>query len=43
MIKLKSHLLSLLCLDEFDKFMAKQEDFNAYFGRQLKHNAYMTK
>ena len=21
------------CLDEFDKFMAKQEDFNAYFGR----------
>ena len=24
------------CLDEFDKFMAKQEDFNAYFGRQLK-------
>ena len=24
------------CLDEFDKFMAKQEDFNAYFGRELK-------
>ena len=24
------------CLDEFNKFMAKQEDFNAYFGRQLK-------
>ena len=23
-------------LDEFDKFMAKQEDFNAYFGRQMK-------
>ena len=21
------------CLDEFDKFMAKQENFNAYFGR----------
>ena len=21
--------------------MAKQEDFNAYFGRQLKHNFYM--
>ena len=21
--------------------MVKQEDFNAYFGRQLKHNAYM--
>ena len=24
------------CLDEFDNFMVKQEDFNAYFGRQLK-------
>ena len=21
------------CLDEFDKFMVKQEDFNVYFGR----------
>ena len=21
------------CFDEFDKFMAKKEDFNAYFGR----------
>ena len=21
------------CLDEFDNFMVKQEDFNAYFGR----------
>ena len=29
------------CLDEFDNFMVKQEDFNAYFGRQLKRNAYM--
>ena len=29
------------CLDEFDNFMVKQEDFNAYVGRQLKHNAYM--
>ena len=29
------------CLDEFDNFMYKQEDFNAYFGRQLKENAYM--
>ena len=29
------------CLDEFDKFMAKQEDFNAYFGRQLKYNSNM--
>ena len=22
------------CLDEFDDFMFKQDDFNAYFGRQ---------
>ena len=29
------------CLDEFDDFMVKQENFNAYVGRQLKHNAYM--
>ena len=29
------------CLDEFDNFMVNQEDFNAYFDRQLKHNAYM--
>ena len=24
------------CLDEFDDFMFQQDDFNAYFGRQLK-------
>ena len=24
------------CLDEFDDFMAKKENFNAYVGRQLK-------
>ena len=29
------------CLDELDNFMVKQENFNAYVGRQLKHNAYM--
>ena len=29
------------CLDEFDDFMVKQENFNAYVGRQLKCNAYM--
>src|SRR4051812_18068844 len=29
------------CLYEFDDFMFKQGDFNAYFGRQLKENAYM--
>ena len=28
------------CLDEFDNFMFKQDDFNAYFGRQLKQNAF---
>ena len=28
-------------MDEFDDFMARQENFNAYVGRQLKHNAYM--
>ena len=29
------------CLDEFDDSMAKQENFNAYVGIQLKRNAYM--
>ena len=29
------------CLDEFDNFMVKQEDFNAYFGRKLKNNSNM--
>ena len=29
------------CLDEFDDFMARQESFNAYVGRQLKSNAYI--
>src|SRR3954465_13238149 len=31
------------CLDEFDNFMFKQEDFNAYFGRQLKYDSDMIK
>ena len=26
------------CLDEFDNFIVNQEDFNSYFGRQLKCN-----
>src|SRR4051812_638810 len=26
------------CLDEFDNFIVKQENFNAYVGIQLKHN-----
>ena len=29
------------CSHGFDNFMVKQEDFNAYFGRELKCNAYM--
>ena len=29
------------CLDEFDDFMARQESFKAYVGRELKSNAYM--
>ena len=29
------------CLDEFDNFIVKQENFNAYVGRELKRNAYM--
>src|SRR3954463_14677239 len=29
------------CLDAFDNFIVKQESFNAYVGRQLKHNAHM--
>ena len=28
-------------MDEFDNFIVKQENFNAYFGRELKRNAYM--
>ena len=29
------------CLDELDNFIVKQENLNAYVGRQLKRNAYM--
>ena len=29
------------CLDEFDIFMARQESFKAYVGRELKSNAFM--
>src|SRR3954463_10214427 len=27
------------CLEEFDNFIVKQENFNAYFGRQFKYNS----
>ena len=30
MIKLKSTKIASQCLDEFDDFMFKQDDFNAY-------------
>ena len=29
------------CLDEFDDFIVKQENFNAYVGREIKRNANM--
>ena len=28
-------------MDEFDNFIVKKENFNAYVSRQLKRNAYM--
>ena len=28
------------CLDEFDNFIVKQENFNAYIGRKFKYNSY---
>ena len=31
----------VISLDEFDNFIVKQENFNAYVGRHLKCNAYM--
>src|SRR3954465_5930331 len=31
------------CFDEFDNFIVKQENFNAYFGRQLKYDSDMIK
>src|SRR6187399_965722 len=29
------------CLDEFDNFIVKRENFNAYVGRKFQRNAYM--
>ena len=40
-VEIPSTKFASQCLDEFDDFMARQENFNAYVGRQLKHNAYM--
>ena len=39
--EIPSTKFSSQCLDEFDEFMARQENFNAYVGRELKSNAYM--
>ena len=35
------HKSASQCLDEFDNFIVKQENFNAYVSRQLKRNAVM--
>ena len=40
-VEIPSTKFSSQCLDEFDDFMARQESFNAYVGRELKSNAYM--
>ena len=40
-VEIPSTKFASQCLDEFDDFIVKQEDFNAYVGRQLKCNAYM--
>ena len=37
--EIPSTKLASQCLDEFDNFIVKQENFNAYVGRQLKRNA----
>ena len=39
-VEIPSTKFASQCLDEFDNFMVKQEDFNAYFGRQLKKCLY---
>ena len=40
-VEIPSTKFASQCLDEFDDFMVKQENFNAYVGRQLKHNVGM--
>ena len=40
-VEIPSTKFAIQCLDKFDDFMASQENFNAYAGRQLKSNAYM--
>ena len=40
-VEIPSTKFASQCLDEFDDFMARQENFNAYVGRELKSNAYM--
>ena len=40
-VEIPSTKFASQCLDEFDDFMAQQENFNDYVSRQLKSNAYM--
>ena len=40
-VEIPSTKFASQCLDEFDDFMARQENFNAYVGRKLKRNADM--
>ena len=40
-VEIPSTKFASRCLDEFDDFMAKQENFNAYVSGQLKSNSYM--
>ena len=40
-MKVIFHKSASQCLDEFDNFIVKQENFNAYVSRQLKRNACM--
>ena len=40
-VEIPSTKFASQCLDEFDNFIVKQENFNAYVGRQFKRNADM--
>ena len=39
-VEIPSTKFHIQSLDEFDDFMARQESFNAYVGRELKNNAF---
>ena len=40
-VEITSTKFASQCPDEFDDFMARQESFNAYVGRELKSNYHM--